>query len=140
MKRLKDLQDLQEQHREKSKMDDRRGPWIGGETKPRPHQIHNVTTPKPVHSSSEPPFTPDPPKRQQVIPGKDPAYSRVRHLARTAMKRYERPVDTTSIRESRGAEIVKEIVKKKQTKDKFQSDPIISDTIVKDQQMAGSGT
>lgn len=47
------------------------------------------------------------------------------------------PVPKRQVRESRRTEIVRELIKKSRQKDKFEPDPILSDTIVKDQQMAG---
>jgi hypothetical protein len=84
------------------------------------------------------PFTPDPPKKKSVVAGKHgEAYSRVRHLARQALKKQSdklKPVKE-SLDESRKTEIVKEIMKKKKNdKDKdesFQKDPVLSSEIVK---------
>jgi hypothetical protein len=86
----------------------------------------------------EPPFDPDPPKKQQVVPGKHGAgYSTARHLARQAMKKQVekmKPVKE-SLEESRKAEIVKEIVKKKKNEknntETFQKDPVLSSEITK---------
>jgi hypothetical protein len=86
----------------------------------------------------EPPFTPDKPKKQQVVPGKHGAgYSTARHLARQAMKKQVekmKPVKE-SLEESRKAEIVKEIVKKKKNEkndtESFQKDPVLSSEITK---------
>ena len=86
------------------------------------------------------PFEPDPkPKKQSVVPGKHGAgYSTARHLARMAMKKQseklKKPVKE-SLEESRKAEIVKEIMKKKkgQSEDAFQKDPELSSTLTKTQ-------
>ncbi len=61
-------------------------------------------------------------------------YSRVRDLARKAMQKQMKTPVKESIEESRKAEIVKELVKKKKSKneiDKFEKEPILSDTISK---------
>jgi hypothetical protein len=84
------------------------------------------------------PFTPDPPKKKSVVAGKHgEAYSRVRHLARQALKKQSdklRPVKE-SLEESRKTEIVKEIMKKKKNDkdntDTFQKEPVLSSEIVK---------
>ena len=81
----------------------------------------------------KPPFTPDKPKGPSVVVGKKPeGYSRARQLARQAMQKYKKPVKE-SLEESRKAEIVKEIVKKKknETEEKFQDKPILSSEITK---------
>ena len=65
--------------------------------------------------------------------------STVRHLARQSLKRQAAKVKPVkeSLEESRKAEIVKEIAKKKKTettpkgKDKFESDPVLSNEIMK---------
>ena len=65
--------------------------------------------------------------------------STVRHLARQALKKQAAKVKSVkeSLEESRKAEIVKEIAKKKNTeatpkgKDKFESDPVLSNEIMK---------
>lgn len=65
--------------------------------------------------------------------------STVRHLARQALKKQAAKVKSVkeSLEESRKAEIVKEIAKKKKTeatpkgKDKFESDPVLSNEIMK---------
>jgi hypothetical protein len=86
----------------------------------------------------EPPFDPDPPKKRQVVPGKHgAAYSTARHLARRALKKQAekmKPVKE-SLDESRKAEIVKEIVKKKKNEkndtESFQKEPVLSSEITK---------
>jgi len=86
----------------------------------------------------EPPFTPDPPKKKQVVPGKyGSGYSTARHLARQALKKQTeklKPVKE-SLEESRKTEIVKEIMKKKkndkENTDTFQKEPVLSSEIVK---------
>jgi len=57
--------------------------------------------------------------------------SRAKHLARLAMKQYT--TEDTNLNESRKTEIVKDIIKKKKSEndDKFQKEPIITDTLVK---------
>ena len=82
--------------------------------------------------AKQPPFTPDKPKKQVVAGKKPEGYSTARHLARQAMQKYKKPVKE-SLEESRKAEIVKEIVKKKknETEEKFQDKPILSSEITK---------
>ena len=46
------------------------------------------------------------------------------------MQKYKKPVKE-SLEESRRAEIVKEIIKKKKNEDKFNAEPIISDTVTR---------
>jgi hypothetical protein len=86
----------------------------------------------------EPPFKADKPK-QRVVPGKEgKGYSTARHLARMAMQKQvdklKKPVKE-SLEESRKAQIVKDIVKKKKsmTDDTFQKDPELSSTLTKTQ-------
>jgi hypothetical protein len=89
-------------------------------------------------ANKEPPFKPDAPKKQSVIPGKHgEAYSRVRHLARQALKKQAeklKPVKE-SLDESRKAEIVREVMKKKKNDkdndESFQKDPVLSSEITK---------
>jgi hypothetical protein len=92
-----------------------------------------------VKEETDPPFDPDPRKKKDVIPGKHgEGYSKVRHLARQAMKKQiekMKPVKE-SLDESRKAEIVKEIMNKKKKNGKddsetFQKEPILSSEIVK---------
>lgn len=78
----------------------------------------------------EPPFTPDKPKKQAIAGKQGSGYSTARHLARQAMKKYTKPVKE-SLEESRRSEIIKEIVKKKKNEEKFNAEPIISDTVTK---------
>jgi hypothetical protein len=78
----------------------------------------------------KPPFTPDKPKKQAIAGKQGAGYSTARHLARQAMKKYTKPVKE-SLEESRRSEIIKEIVKKKKNEDKFNAEPIISDTVTK---------
>lgn len=80
--------------------------------------------------AKQPPFTPDKPKKQVVAGKKPEGYSTARHLARQAMQKYKKPVKE-SLEESRRAEIVKEIIKKKKNEDKFNAEPIISDTVTR---------
>lgn len=85
----------------------------------------------------EPPFEPTKTKKQ-VIPGKHgEAYSRVRHIARQALKKQSeklKPVKE-SLEESRKTEIVKEIIKKKKNEkndtETFQKEPVLSSEITK---------
>jgi len=84
------------------------------------------------------PFTPDPPKKKSVVAGKHgEAYSRVRHLARQALKKQSdklKPVKE-SLDESRKTEIVREVMKKKKNDkdnaESFEKDPVLSSEIVK---------
>jgi hypothetical protein len=80
--------------------------------------------------AKQPPFTPDKPKKQVVAGKKPEGYSTARHLARQAMQKYKKPVKE-SLEESRRAKIVKEIIKKKKNEDKFNAEPIISDTVTR---------
>lgn len=88
-------------------------------------------------AKEEPPFEPDKPKKKSAVAGKHGAgYSTARHLARMAMKKQSekmKPMKET-IEESRKAEIVKEIVKKKksETKDKFEANPTMTSEIMKE--------
>jgi hypothetical protein len=81
------------------------------------------------------PFDPDPPKKQQVVPGKHGAgYSTARHLARMAMQKQsekmKKPIKEEEM--SKKAQIVKGVAKKKkESAESFQKDPIISKTEVK---------
>ena len=78
----------------------------------------------------KPPFTPDKPKKQAIAGKQGAGYSTARHLARQAMKKYTKPVKE-SLEESRRSEIIKEIVKKKKNEEKFNAEPIISDTVTR---------
>ena len=87
---------------------------------------------------TEPPFKADKPK-QRVVPGKaGKGYSTARHLARMAMQKQvdklKKPVKE-SLEESRKAQIVRDIVKKKKatTEDTFQKDPELSSSLTKTQ-------
>lgn len=88
-------------------------------------------------AKEEPPFEPDKPKKKSAVAGKHGAgYSTARHLARMAMKKQSekmKPMKET-IDESRKAEIVKELVKKKktETKDKFEANPTMTSEIMKE--------
>ena len=81
------------------------------------------------------PFTPDKPRKQNVIPGKHGAgYSTARHLARMAMQKQSEKIKKPIKEEemSKKAQIVKNVMKKKkESADAFQKDPIISKTEVK---------
>lgn len=84
---------------------------------------------------ANPPFEPTGSKKQDTTDksgAKHTAYSRVRHLARLGLKKKE---EKSPIKESRRAEIIREAMKAiKDKKDKFQPDPKITDTVVKDNQ------
>lgn len=104
----------------------------------------------------EPPFEPDKPKKKSAVAGKHGVgYSTARHLARTAMKKQmkeqianpsvkadspKRPSVKSPagpLKESRKADIVREIVKKKKdengkAKDKFEANPTLTSEIVKE--------
>jgi len=104
----------------------------------------------------EPPFDPDPPKKKSAVAGKHGiGYSTVRHLARTAMKKQmkeqianptikadnaKRPTAKSPagpLKESRKADIVREIVQKKKNengkaKEKFEANPTLTSEIVKE--------
>ena len=80
------------------------------------------------------PFTPDKPKKQNVVAGKyGKEYSTARHLARTAMQKQVEKMKKAPIKEeSRKAAIVKDIMKKKKgSEDAFQKDPEMSSTLTK---------
>jgi len=82
----------------------------------------------------DPPFDPDPPKKNKK-PDHGPM-SRAKQLAKQALKRQTekmKPMKKT-IEESRKAEIVKEIIKKKKTErnDKFEANPVLTSQIVKE--------
>jgi hypothetical protein len=104
-----------------------------GVKKMQAKSMAEATTPE----KDEPPFDPDPPKKKSVVAGKyGSGYSTARHLARLALQKqsekYKKPVKE-SLEESRKAEIVKEIMKKKKAKseDAFQSEPELSSTLTK---------
>ena len=86
-----------------------------------------------VESTEKPPFDPPYKKSQDVVTDKSGAkhtpMSRARDLARQAIKK-QIDKNKTSMKEekSRKAQIIKDVTKKK---DKFESDPIITDTTVK---------
>ena len=86
----------------------------------------------------EPPFTPNKPKTSSVAGKFGKGYSTARHLARMAMQKQvdklKKPVKE-SMEESRKAEIVKDIVKKKKaaSEDTFQKDPELSSSLTKTQ-------
>ena len=80
------------------------------------------------------PFTPDKPKKQNVVAGKyGKEYSTARHLARTAMQKQAEKMKKAPIKEeSRKAAIVKDIMKKKKgSEDAFQKEPELSSTLTK---------
>ena len=84
----------------------------------------------------EPPFEGPYKKTPSAVAGKyGSGYSTARHLARQALQKQAekyKPVKE-SLEESRKAEIVKEIIKKKKAKseDAFQSEPELSSTLTK---------
>ena len=89
----------------------------------------------------EPPFDVDKKKpKKKIVPGKnDSGYSTARHLARMALKKQVekmKPIKESLLDESRKAEIVKNIMKNKKEKkdstDKFQSEPVLTSQIVKE--------
>jgi len=104
----------------------------------------------------EPPFKPDAPKKKSAVAGKyGLGYSTARHLARMAMKKQmkeqianpsikadnpKRPTAKSPagpLKESRKADIVREIAKKKKNengkaKDKFEANPTLTSEIVKE--------
>lgn len=104
----------------------------------------------------EPPFEPDTPKKKSAVAGKHGiGYSTARHLARAAMKKQmkeqianpsikadnpKRPhvkSPAGPLKESRKADIVREIVKNKKNengkaKDKFEANPTLTSEIVKE--------
>jgi hypothetical protein len=76
------------------------------------------------------PFKPDAPKKKSVVVGKKPeGYSIARQLARQGMKKYIKPVKEENM--SRKAKIVKDALKKSSKEDQFQAEPMISQSIVK---------
>jgi hypothetical protein len=76
------------------------------------------------------PFTPDKPKKKSVVVGKKPeGYSIARQLARQGMKKYMKPVKEENM--SKKAKIVKDIMKKPSGDEKFNAEPEISKTIVR---------
>ena len=111
---------------------------------------------EPPKKKEEPPFDPDPPKKKSAVAGKHGiGYSTVRHLARTAMKKQmkeqianptikadnaKRPTAKSPagpLKESRKADIVREIVQKKKNengkaKEKFEANPTLTSEIVKE--------
>lgn len=97
--------------------------------------------PKMKKEETEPPFKPDAKSKQKVIVGKaGKGMATARHLARMALKRQVdkmKPVKE-SLEESRKAEIVKEAMKKKKDEiklksdEKFQSEPVLTSQIVKE--------
>jgi hypothetical protein len=76
------------------------------------------------------PFTPDKPKKRSVVVGKKPeGYSIARQLARQGMKKYMKPVKEENM--SKKAKIVKDIMKKPSGDEKFNAEPEISKSIVR---------
>jgi hypothetical protein len=90
-------------------------------------------------ANDKPPFEGGHKPEKKAVAGKyGSGYSTARHLARTALKKQAeklKPVKE-SLEESRKTEIVKEIIKKKKNEmsetDKFEKEPILSDTISKE--------
>jgi hypothetical protein len=79
----------------------------------------------------DPPFTPDKPKKRSVVVGKKPeGYSIARQLARQAMQKYmKKPVKEEAM--SKKAKIVKDTMRKVSGDEKFNADPEISKSIVR---------
>jgi len=80
------------------------------------------------------PFKADKPQKMSVVVGKKPAgYSMARHLARQAMQKQiekmKKPVKEETM--SKKAKIVKNAMKKTSKEDEFQAEPMISQSIVK---------
>jgi hypothetical protein len=80
------------------------------------------------------PFTPDKPRKPSVVVGKKPeGYSIARHLARQAMQKQiqkmNKPVKEETM--SKKAKIVKNALKKTSKDDQFQAEPMLSQSIVK---------
>ena len=99
-------------------------------------KVMNKITTKEEVEQNDPPFDPDPPKKQPVAKaGKyGQGYSTARHLARMAMQKQsekmKKPIKEEEM--SKKAKIVKTIAKKKKdSADSFQKDPIISKSEVK---------
>lgn len=87
-----------------------------------------------VGEETEPPFTPTKPKKDVVVGKKGEGYAKARQLARMAMKKQTDNLSKVTIKqesldESRKTEVVRELAKKK--KEKFEADPVLSDTVVK---------
>jgi len=83
-----------------------------------------------VKKDDDVPFKPDAPKKKSVVVGKKPeGYSIARQLARQGMKKYMKPVKEENM--SRKAKIVKDALKKSSKEDQFQAEPMISQSIVK---------
>jgi hypothetical protein len=69
-------------------------------------------------------------RRRSVVVGKKPeGYSIARQLARQGMKKYMKPVKEENM--SKKAKIVKDIMKKPSGDEKFNAEPEISKTIVR---------
>jgi hypothetical protein len=79
------------------------------------------------------PFTPDKPKKKDIIVGKYGAgYSTAKALAKQAMQKQMQKMKKKPIKEeSKKASIVKSMVKKKESKDTFQDEPTLNTTITK---------
>jgi hypothetical protein len=91
-----------------------------------------TTTAKMVEAKKDDlPFTPDKPKKKSVVVGKKPeGYSVARHLARQAMQKYmKKPVKEENM--SKKTKIVKDVMKKSSSDDKFQAEPMISQSIIR---------
>lgn len=89
---------------------------------------------KSVSEAVEPPFEPSKPKKDVVVGKRGEGVAKARHLARMAMKKQTEKLNKVtmkneSLQESRKTEVVKELAKKK--KEKFEADPVVSDTVVK---------
>jgi hypothetical protein len=99
---------------------------------------------KPVKEAKDDlPFKADKPQKQSVVVGKKPeGYSIARQLARQAMQKQmqkmKKPMKEAEergtepfIKSSRKAEIVKNAAKKNKDSDKFESQPILGDTVTR---------
>jgi predicted RNA binding protein YcfA (HicA-like mRNA interferase family) len=83
---------------------------------------------------TEPPFTPDKPKNDVVVGKRGVGMAKASQLARQAMQKQKEKLSKVtmkqeSLEESRKTEVVRELAKKK--KEKFEADPVLSDTVVK---------
>jgi hypothetical protein len=86
---------------------------------------------------NDPPFTPDKSTKRVAVPGKyGIGPSTAKHLAKTGLKSTQQNQTKKQIGESRKAEIVREIVKKKkhnkENNDTFEKEPIMTNTISKE--------
>jgi predicted RNA binding protein YcfA (HicA-like mRNA interferase family) len=98
------------------------------------YESKTVPAHKVQKEETEPPFTPSKPKKDVVVGKKGEGVAKARHLARMAMNKQKEKLNKVtmkneSLEESRKTEVVKELAKKK--KEKFEADPVVSDTVVK---------